>query len=426
MRKSSYLAFACLMLVASAARATPCPKVMIVLDISGSMDDTPSGGGTGPTKLDLAKKAIARLLSTYGTRMPFGLTTFSNETDDCYNGIDILVEPADGTASEITSRANALVADSTTNTGEAIKTVAADPNMASSDGSPGSYIMLITDGEPNCPDPDTATDPAYTVAQIGAAATAGIKTFVIGFGALPSADQAAMNMMADAGGEPCMTTACGSKHFFAAESDTALDAAIDAISQTIIGEIGGQCDDSCYANACPTAGNVCVQGKCAANPCAGVTCPDGQYCYTDGMTPGACIPACANQCPTGQTCESGICKVDPCATASCVMGQVCVNGGCVTDPCGALSCDSHYICKDGQCIDDPCLYVTCPMNTLCQPGTGQCHGNGKASASTGTTTSSNLASTCCSYGALGVGAPALMPLLVLLMLALLGRRRRLS
>src|SRR5438132_13568541 len=91
-------------LFASTAHAALCPKVMIVLDISASMDSTPSGTLTGPTKLDIAKKAITRLLSRYGTRMPFGLLTFSNGLADCYHGIDTLVEPVDGTATEIAIR----------------------------------------------------------------------------------------------------------------------------------------------------------------------------------------------------------------------------------------------------------------------------------------------------------------------------------
>jgi MYXO-CTERM domain-containing protein len=398
---------------------------MIVLDISASMDSTPSGSLTGPTKLDIAKKAITRLLSRYGTRMPFGLLTFSNGLDDCYDGIDTLVEPADGTATEITSRVNALVTNGSTNTGEAIKTAANDPALAADgSGRPASYIMLITDGEPNCPDPSTATEPAYTVSQIAAAAAAGVKTFVIGFGQLPSADQKAMNDMADAGGEPCMSTACGTKHYFSADSDTALNDAIDAVSQQIVGEVGGLCDDSCYANPCPTAGDVCVQGRCTTNPCADLngTCAPGDFCYTDGTSAGVCIHSCPGPCPKGQTCQMGSCQPDPCATSSCVVGNVCIHGACVPDPCAAKSCDSHYLCKDGQCVDDPCQYITCPSSTTCQAGTGQCVG-------TATTTGGNQVVSRahgCNFASTADGYPLLAPLAVLIMLALRQRRRRIS
>jgi Mg-chelatase subunit ChlD len=424
MRTSTFGALACLFF-ASTAHAGSCPKVMIVLDISASMDSTPSGTFSGPTKLDIAKKAITRLLSRYGTRMPFGLETFSNSLSDCYDGIDILVPPDDGTAAEIASRVNALTTNGSTNTGEGIKTAANDPSMANDGSRPASYILLITDGEPNCPDPDTAMEPAYTVSEIQKAADMGIKTFVIGFGQLPSSAQKAMNMMADAGGEPCMTTSCGTKHFYSAESDTALNDAIDAVSQQIVGEVGGQCDDSCYANPCPNPSDVCVQAKCVRNPCATLdgTCAPGEYCYTDGTSPGVCIHACPGPCPKGQSCVMGTCQVDPCATASCVIGNVCVNGACVADPCAAKSCDSHYICIDGQCADDACHYVTCPANTGCLAGTGQCIGTAPLN---GSTTGGRGSGKACSYGDAGGGFPALAPLFVLIMLALRERRRRIS
>jgi Mg-chelatase subunit ChlD len=413
----NWLLAVCL-LAPSLAAATPCPNVMIVLDISASMDDTPSPGGTGPSKLDLAKTAILRLLSRYGSRMPFGLTTFSNPGGDCYSGIDVLADPADNNAANIAGQVQALVTTLSTNTGEAIKTVAALKSMHDA-SRPGSYIILITDGEPNCPDPTTAKEPAYTVSQIQAASDAGVKTFVIGFGQLPAADQSAMNMMAQAGGEPCTT--CGSKKFYAAESDTQLNDAIDAISQQIVGEVGGLCDDSCYANPCPDPADICVQSQCKRNPCSGVSCPSGQYCYTDGNSQPVCTKACAGACPLGQSCQQGSCVVDPCATASCVMGQVCQNGACVTDPCSKMGCDSHYICKNGMCVDDPCRFVTCPQGMLCAPGTGQCAGTGPG----GTGANHGRASTGgCALGGADVAPPLLAPLFVLGLISLRQRRER--
>jgi uncharacterized protein (TIGR03382 family) len=299
--------------------------------------------------------------------------------------------------------------------------VAGSPGMVPDGARPSSYILLITDGEPNCAVPETATEPAYTVGEIGKAAMMGYKTFVIGFGQLPATAQNAMNMMAEAGGAPCTSTSCGTKKYYAAESDAALNAAIDAISLQIVGEVGGLCDDSCYANACPNAGEVCVQGQCEPNPCGAITCPEGDFCYTDGSSAGVCIHACPGPCPRGQTCVMGNCQADPCATASCVAGQVCVNGACVTDPCGTKSCDSHYLCLNGECVDDPCQYITCPPLTACQAGTGQCVG--MAMNTTGGTTGTVRATSGCSYGGWGAKGPALAPL-ALFILALLSRRRR--
>jgi hypothetical protein len=246
---------------------------------------------------------------------------------------------------------------------------------------PASYILLITDGEPTC-----SGDPASTIAQIMMAANASmpVKSFIVGFGALPSADQMAMNQMATAGGAPCTdATLCNGQQFYAADNGAALNAAIDAISQQIAGEFGGVCDDSCYSNGCMNGGEVCVGGKCVADPCATVkdTCPPGDYCYTTGLTPGTCVKPCANPCPTGQQCNTqGNCVADPCANVTCQSGQACSNGQCVTDNCTTMGCPVGLLCYQGTCIDDPCRYVStgdatgCPMGTQCVAGTGACVG----------------------------------------------------
>jgi hypothetical protein len=192
-------------------------------------------------------------------------------------------------------------------------------------------------------------------------------------------DQTVMNNMAAAGGEPCMGTACGGRKFYAAEDEASLNAAIDAITQQIVGEFGGGCDDSCYTNGCPNAGDVCVQGECKPNPCATVTtCAPGDYCLTDGTTPGVCAHACNTPCPQGTSCQVGQCQPDPCATASCPMGQACEGGACVPNKCGDTGCEPGLLCQSGQCVDDPCRYVTCPdpTNYQCVSGTGACVSRG--------------------------------------------------
>jgi hypothetical protein len=364
---------------------------MIVLDRSGSMDSPPDGGFSGTSKLDLSKVAINMLLTKYGNVIPFGFTTF-NDDNGCDTGIDILVEPKHGTSSTIGMKVAAVVSGGGTNTGQAVKKVAADPAMHDA-ARPGSYILLITDGEPLC-GANGLDDPAYTVSEIKAAATASqpVKTFVIGFGALPTADQMAMDQMAAAGGEPCSGPKCNGHQFYAADSADALNAAIDAITQQITGEFGGTCDDSCYANGCPSAGQICVMGACKTDPCATLrsTCAPGDYCFTDGTSPGTCVHACNQTCPSGQVCTpSGMCQADPCATASCPAGQVCRAGQCIADQCktsgGDAGCDPGLVCYQGKCIDDPCRYVQCPSGTACVMGTGACGGTGGTGGGTGGT-----------------------------------------
>src|SRR5262249_3176663 len=157
------------------------------------------------------------------------------------------------------------------------------------------------------------SEPAYTVNQIKAAAMMGIKTFVIGFGQLPAMSQTKMELMADAGGVPCDGASCAGKHYYAADSAEALNEALDTISMALTGEIGnGQCDDSCYSNGCP-AGQVCVGGMCKDDPCLNITtCAAGDYCFTDGTSPGMCVGACLSECADGQICDRGVCRADPC------------------------------------------------------------------------------------------------------------------
>jgi hypothetical protein len=360
----------------TAARTThagPCPTVMLILDRSGSMDEDPSGGTSSPSKLDIAKMTLDKLVMQYGDRLPFGFTTFESSGLDCATGVDVQVKPVDGTKAMITSAVNAVMTGGSTNTGPAIDAVAALPEMHDMTR-PGSYILLITDGEPNCPGHvgTESSDPAYTIGAIARAATKGIKTFVVGFGALPTADQMAMNQMAMAGGEPCTGAACNGQMFYAAESDASLQAAIDSISQQIFGEFGGLCDDSCYANGCPNAGEICVNNACKLDPCLSVrpTCAPGDYCYTDGNSPGTCTPSCPQTCPPGQACTLSGCAPDVCAGVVCDSMSECKGGVCA--PLTCKDCPANLFCVDGQCKDDPCRFIVCPQGATCQTLKGTC------------------------------------------------------
>lgn len=361
-----------------AAEATRCPTVMIVLDSSGSMGDDPTGGFSTPTKMDIAKMALDKLMMELGDQIPFGFTTFTSDTEVCTQGVNVVVSPMDGTTAQIISAIAAAQPDGGTNTGPAIDAVAALPAMNDSTR-PGSYILLVTDGEPNCPgNVGTETsDPAYTVGAIARASMKGIKTFVVGFGALPSADQMAMNMMAAAGGEVCTGSTCNGQMYYAAEDDAGLQAAINSISNTIVGEFGGVCDDSCYADGCPSAGQICVQGQCVDSPCNGIdqNCAPGSYCYTDGTSSGSCTASCSKACAAGQICTRTGCAPDPCATMSCPSGT-CKSGFCITNDC-MPGCKPGQDCVNGTCKDDPCQYVTCPNGGVCTPLLGACGPTGE-------------------------------------------------
>jgi hypothetical protein len=410
------------------AQATPCPAVMIVLDTSGSMSMAPDGSMSTPTKLDLAKTAITTLLGKYGDQLPFGYTTFTgNPLLGCTMGITIQTEPMHGTKADITGKVAAQTAGGGTNTGEAIDRVSADPKMHDA-MRPGAYIILITDGAPTCNAGDNnGTGPAtFTTARIDAAAKAGVKTFVIGFGALGAQESMNMDAMAQAGQEPCSGAACtGGHQYYVADSGAQLTMLLDSIANQIgSGEFNNvACDDTCYGNGCPT-GQICVGAMCKPDPCVGINCGTGQYCYTDGTSPGKCVGACNMTCGAGQICStSGQCVADSCAQVSCPAGQACANGACIVDQCTTAGCAPGLTCYHGQCLDDPCRFVHCPANATCVSGSGACaSGDGGNGLGGGTPHARGQAG--CSISEAGAPAPA--ALMFLCMLAAWMWRRRCS
>ena len=393
---------------------------MIILDRSGSMDSDPSGGSGTPSKLDIAKVALNKLVTKYGDRLPFGFTSFASTGLNCDDGVMVVVKPVNGTRAMVESAITAVMTEGSTNTGPAIDATIKLPEM--NDGNrPGSYILLITDGEPNCAGNvgTEGTDPAYTIGAVKRAAMVGIKTFVIGFGALPASAKTTMNKMAMAGQVPCTGTACAGQQYYSAEDDAGLQAAIDSISQQIIGEFGGLCDDSCYANGCPNAGEICVGGKCKLDPCITVrnTCAPGDFCYTDGASPGTCTRVCPTTCPPGESCGLGGCQPDPCAAMTCDAQSYCKNGACLPSHCA--SCDQNLFCIDGVCKDDPCRYVQCPMGSTCQPQKGICAGGDDTTGKHGRSSGCHFAP-----GAHTEDAAALATLIGLVAVVLVLRRAR--
>lgn len=93
---------------------------------------------------------------------------------------------------------------------------------------------------------------------------------------------------------------------------------------------GGECDDTTQCQD----GLECINGTCQQpDPCAGVSCPEGQHC------------------------EDGVCisddPVDPCSGVSCGAGEICENGTCRPkqpgEPCGTNGCPPTLECVDGTC-----------------------------------------------------------------------------
>jgi hypothetical protein len=194
-----------------------CPSVLIILDRSGSMADTPDMNPTGgTTKIDLAKAAISTLVQQHGDHFAFGLEDFTSDdiTLACDTGADVLVNPAVGTSGTIQTQLTPLMPGGSTNTGTAL--TKANTVAALNDSSrPTRSIVLITDGAPNCT--GNTTDLSGAVAQVQAASSHGILTFVVGLGTLVDPDKSGIDQIAAADpSASCSGTSCAGNHYYPA------------------------------------------------------------------------------------------------------------------------------------------------------------------------------------------------------------------
>ncbi|HZL17015.1 MAG TPA: vWA domain-containing protein [Polyangia bacterium] len=198
------------------------PDILIVQDRSGSMDDdqndaTCNGGCGAKSKWALVTAAINQVVSGTDTTVNWGLKFFADANAQCgvNAGVAVGVGPGSGpaVATAITGSTTAtggVVNGSYTPTRAAVDAASAylstltDPNSK--------YILLATDGLPNCPEGCTgnsctntpnAAETANVEASITAAQAANFKTFVVGIAtSSDAAANTALNGFAMAGGEP--------------------------------------------------------------------------------------------------------------------------------------------------------------------------------------------------------------------------------
>jgi hypothetical protein len=359
----------------TSARAGRCPNLVIVLDASESMGWAPDGSDPAPpggSRWEISLKALKEVLDNYGGQLPIGLSVFAS--DGVCEGGKLLIAPGYETRDRIKQAIDQLKPESSTPTSPTIENLRREAVLR--DPSRPQYLLLLTDGEPNC----TADEPSLTYEALRAARlqSPSIKTFVLGVGKLPAASALIMDKMAEAGG----TALSGGAHaYYTAEDLASLKAALEKIMAVVTGEFSSACDDSCYAAdlGCKAPGETCIRGRCRKNPCAGVPCDAGKYCYTDGVSPATCVAACQPACPRYTRCELGRCVESACPTA-CGAGLVCDNDTgrcepdplCPTDPSPPQRCHPPALCQRGECVDDPCRFISCPAGTRCVPFGGSC------------------------------------------------------
>ncbi|NOY93970.1 MAG: VWA domain-containing protein [Deltaproteobacteria bacterium] len=226
------------------------PDMLLIVDISGSMC-TPLGFGIGgASKLSVMKAALTRVVTEKEARINFGMMLFPNSSGACAPGT-VPVPIAPRNAAPINARLASLRDDLfgcvSANSGATPTPTSVDAARDYYGTIPvnpvGRYALLATDGLPNCgPASDgggTAETLDETVAAIAALHTAGVTTYVVGFGSGFGSDPSALNRMATAGGTP---------RPFSAASAAALSAALDTIAAEVIPpsctvELGGPTRD---------------------------------------------------------------------------------------------------------------------------------------------------------------------------------------
>jgi len=199
------------------ADAVP-PNVLIVLDRSGSMDDSAGGG---QSKWEVAVAAVDQLVTTYGDTIRFGLALYSGDGgSSCTPGV-VSVDTGSGTASDITSAMAAVSPDGKTPIAATLNSLATYSSLE--DASRDNFVLLLTDGKESCGGDTTSAVTALRNKTIS------IRTFVVGFGDGVDADS--LNAMAVAGG----TASGGADDYYQADDATSLAGAFDAIATDVLG-----------------------------------------------------------------------------------------------------------------------------------------------------------------------------------------------
>ena len=197
------------------------PDILIVQDASGSMNQDPTNatcqGGCGAgSKWALMIPAINQVVMETQAEVNWGLKVFADMGGQCgVNPTTVAVGIAANNAAAVqTALAGRTDANMNVTNGSSTPTRAAMnaattylmARAAMPDFPNPKYIVLATDGQPNCPmsGQSSADDGPGAIAAVTAARTAGFGTFVVGIAAGGTGAETTLNSMADAGGFPQM------------------------------------------------------------------------------------------------------------------------------------------------------------------------------------------------------------------------------
>jgi hypothetical protein len=187
-----------------------------VLDRSGSMNQDPTTGMNcttpGCSKWDQTAGALTQVVTATDATVNWGLKLFGSNTSGCTVNANPEVGIAANNATPVNNQIGTTQRGSNTPTRAGVQ--AATTYLRGLTTQNPKFILLATDGSPNCPagcsgnacqTTPNAAEEAAVVQAVTDAATAGFKVFVVGIATAsdPDADMTLSNM-AIAGGVPRM------------------------------------------------------------------------------------------------------------------------------------------------------------------------------------------------------------------------------
>jgi len=217
--------------------------VLLVLDRSGSMQETPDGDDdddvTRPSKWDLTVPALNQVIRETDAGVSWGMKLFpeGQDNDECSaatlsDTIHVPIAAANGSAVIGAIAATTPDGDGTP-TGDAIH--AAIDYLSALATPDHKYIVLATDGEPSCSPSGEGQDDArpYAVDAVRQAFAAGFPVFVVGVATTKDSATEALDDMAVAGGAPRSDPNPLGNRYYLANSQSELVSALRAITGEI-------------------------------------------------------------------------------------------------------------------------------------------------------------------------------------------------
>jgi hypothetical protein len=265
------------------------PDILIVQDKSGSMNDDDNdasckGGCGSNSKWTQVAAALTQVVTSTDTTINWGIKFFS-DNNACGASAAPVVTVAAGNGAAVSGAISGTSPGGNTPTRDAITSGAA--YLATLTDTNPKYLLLATDGLPNCPvgcasmpspstsckTTDNPSEDMAAAAAVAAAAQQGFKTFVIGIGNVSTA-QATLNQLAINGGE---AQTGGTTSYFAATDPAALESALNAI----IGVVAS-CTIS-LANAPTGFTNVAISADAGGSPIEIPADPTNGWSYGPNM-----------------------------------------------------------------------------------------------------------------------------------------------